>query len=462
MRKLTYLLAALALPLAARAQDLTVKAPPQSKPVCIINATVHPVSGEKIESGYVYFVDGVIQAVGREPLPRFASAPEFVDAKGKHVYPGMIAAYSQLGITEIGAVRASRDIDETGSATPEALAAVAVNPDSWMFPVTRVNGVLSAGVFPQGGLIPGRASVITLDGWTIEEMAVKRDAGLVVSWPLMRAVRAWWVETSEQEQVGNIKENIQRARDTFIAATTYFAAKAADPAMPTDVRWEPMRSVFPPGPEEKRAQLPVFFEASDYDQIVAAVAFAREFKLKAVIVGGRDAWLCADLLRKDDIPVIINSTLLMPKRDDSAYDEVYQLPKKLLDAGVRFCLASGEETPHERNLPYAAAMAVAHGLPAEAALKSVTLWPAQILGVEAELGTLEAGKSATLIITDGDPLEVTTQIEGAYIHGRAIPMTSKQTELAAKYREKYRQKSGQGAPIPAPQPAQPLAPIAPR
>jgi hypothetical protein len=331
-----------------------------------------------------------------------------------------------------------------------------------MFPVTRVNGVLSAGVFPQGGLIPGRASVITLDGWTIEEMAVKRDAGLVVSWPLMRAVRAWWVETSEQEQVGNIKENIQRARDTFIAATTYFAAKAADPAMPTDVRWEPMRSVFPPGPEEKRAQLPVFFEASDYDQIVAAVAFAREFKLKAVIVGGRDAWLCADLLRKDDIPVIINSTLLMPKRDDSAYDEVYQLPKKLLDAGVRFCLASGEETPHERNLPYAAAMAVAHGLPAEAALKSVTLWPAQILGVEAELGTLEAGKSATLIITDGDPLEVTTQIEGAYIHGRAIPMTSKQTELAAKYREKYRQKSGQGAPIPAPQPAQPLAPIAPR
>lgn len=429
------------------AQDLTVRAAPQSKPVCIINGTVHTVSGDVIQGGYVYFVDGVIQAVGPEPLPRFSSAPEFVDAKGLHVYPGLISAYTQLGLIEIGSVRPSRDTDEVGDFSPEALAATAINPDSWFFPVTRINGVLAAGVFPMGGMFPGRASVIQLEGWTPEEMSVKRDAGLVINWPAMRAVRAWWVETPESDQNANIKQNMNRLRARLDASKAYFAARAADPSLPLDLRYEAMRSALPekPGDPAGKPALPVFIDASDYDQIVSAVTTSIEYGLRPVIIGGRDAWMCADLLKKHDVPVVVNSTLLMPKRDDSAFDETYILPVKLAAAGVRFCIASGEETPHERNLPYAAAMAAAHGLDKAAALKAVTLWPAQILGVDGELGSLEAGKAATLIITTGDPLEVTTHVKDAFIHGRRIPMTSKQTDLADKYREKYKQMKVGGA-----------------
>lgn len=434
---------------AARAQDLTRRPGPQSKPVCIINGTVHPVTGAPIVGGYVYIVGGVIQAVGAEPLPRFAEAPEFVNAKGKHVYPGLVAAYTQLGLTEIGAVRQSNDMNETGDVTPEVFGAVSVNPDSTLFPVTRINGVLSAGVFPTGGLIAGRASVIQLEGWTWEDMTLRREAGLVVAWPFMRVVRAWWNDTPEEQQIKQMKESLARVRTVFTTAKSYIALKASDASTPTDIRWEAMRNYLPEvgakavDGKSPKGKLPVFIEANEYDQIVAAVDFAREMGLKIVIVGGRDAAMCADLLKKDDVPVIVQGTHRMPRRDDAPYDDAYTLPKRLHAAGVRFCIASGEETPHERNLPYAAAMAVAHGLAGEAGLKSVTLWPAQILGLGDVLGSIEVGKAGTVIITDGDPLEVTTQVEAAFIQGKKIPMTSKQTDLAEKYREKYaQQKAG--------------------
>lgn len=434
---------------AAPAQDLTRRPGPQSKPVCIINGTVHPVTGAPIVGGYVYIVGGVIQAVGAEPLPRFAEAPEFVDAKGKQVYPGLVAAYTQLGLTEIAAVRQSNDMNETGDVTPEVFGAVSVNPDSTLFPVTRLNGVLSAGVFPTGGLIAGRASVIQLEGWTWEDMTLRREAGLVVAWPFMRVVRAWWNDTPEEQQIKQMKESLARVRTVFTTAKSYMALKASDASTPTDIRWEAMRNYLPEvgakveDGKSPKGKLPVFIEANEYDQIVAAVDFAREMGLKIVIVGGRDAAMCADLLKKDDVPVIVQGTHRMPRRDDAPYDDAYTLPKRLHDAGVRFCISSGEETPHERNLPYAAAMAVAHGLDNESGLKSVTLWPAQILGLGDVLGSIEVGKAGTVIITDGDPLEVTTQVEAAFIQGKKIPMTSKQTDLAEKYREKYvQQKAG--------------------
>lgn len=424
----------------ARAQDLTTRAGPQERPVCIINATVHTVSGETYEGGYVYFVGGVIQSLGREPLPAFQQAPEFVDAKGLHVYPGLVAPYTQLGLTEMAAVRASTDTSEAGEISPEATAATAVNPDSSLLPVTRLNGVLAAGVFPQGGMVPGRASVIMLEGWTSAEMTVKRDAGLVMNWPQMRTLRPGAGEEGEGERAASVKENLRRLRDTFLAAKAYLAAKTAEPSMPTDVRWEAMRGVLE-APAGGGPRTPVYITANDYDQIVAAVGFAREMGVRAVIVGGRDAWMCADLLKADDVAVIVNSPMQTPKRDDAPFDAQYALAKRLREAGVRFAIASGEDAPHERNLPYAAAMASAHGLDRESALKSVTLWAAEVLGVDATLGSLEVGKSATLILTDGDPLEPMTSVVGAFIDGRRIAMTSKQTELARKYREKYRQQS---------------------
>jgi imidazolonepropionase-like amidohydrolase len=186
--------------------------------------------------------------------------------------------------------------------------------------------------------------------------------------------------------------------------------------------------------------LPVFIAAGDADQITAAVTWAAERGLRPVIVGGRDAEQCASLLKRHDVPVIITGTHAFPKRADSPYDDAYTLPARLAAAGVRFCIASADRTAHERNLPYNAGIAVAYGLDPEAALKAVTLWPAQILGVEKDVGSLEVGKAATLFLASGDPLDVTTVITGAYIDGRAIDLGNKQSALAEKYREKYRQK----------------------
>ena len=422
-------------PVAGFAQDLGVKAPAQTQPIAIVNARVHPVSGEPFD-GFVVFEQGRIAQIGPGKMES-GPGTHVIDGTRKHVYPGMIAAYTQLGLAEIESLRPSTDKNEAGGVTPEARAATAVNPDSWLLPVTRANGVLLAGTFPTGGQIPGRAGVIRLDGWTSEEMAVKADAGLVVEWPLMRVVRAAWMERPEEEQLKDLRVNLERVRDAFRAASAYAAGKPAK----VDLRWEAMKAVFPPRTDnaKNRGTLPVFVLANDYDQIVAAVELKRQHGLAMVIVGGLDAPKCATLLKDENIPVIVTNVITPPRRDDSAYDENYGLPRRLAAAGVRFCIASGDETPHERNLPYAAAMAAAHGLDPAAALRSVTLSAAEILGVADMYGSLEKGKSATLLITDGDPLEVSTVIESAYIDGRKIDLSTKQSALAAKYRERYRQ-----------------------
>ncbi|MCA3005437.1 MAG: amidohydrolase family protein [Planctomycetaceae bacterium] len=447
----------------ATAQDLTRRAKPQEMPIAVVNASVHPVSGPPIPNGFVRFADGKISEVGSMEGGRmFTADTVIIDAAGKHVYPGLIGPYTQLGITELGSVRATRDFNEAGDITPEVYAAVAVNPDSTLLPVTRTNGVLAAGVFPTGGTMPGRASAIVMEGWTWEDMTVKRDLGLVVSWPFMRTVRAAWMDRSEEEQLREIRTSLERIRETFRTAQAYADRKAAAPdTTPTDVRYEAMRSVMPargpssdpasPGPLTPPA-LPLFVEAADYDQITSAIAFSKQFGVRIIIVGGRDAPLCADLLKANNIPVIISGTHVMPKRDDSDYDEPYRLPARLHAAGIPFAIASGEETPHERNLPYVAGMAAAHGLPRDVALRAITLSAAEILGIADTLGSLQPGKSATLIITDGDPLEVGTNVERAFIRGSEITLRNKQTDLADKYREKYTPGSP-AAPKPADAPA---------
>ena len=439
----------------AVAQDLGKRPGPQDLPIAITNATIHSVSAAAIESGYVLFDKGRITEVG--PMAggkAFVGTTRVIDAKGLHVYPGLIAAVTQTGLTEIESVRASRDQNEVGEATPEVYAAVAVNPDSTLIPVTRLNGVLAAGIFPTGGLLAGRASVMRFEGWTTEDMTVKQDAGLVMSWPQMRTVTAWWMDKSEDDQRKDINRNVARLREIIATAKAYLALKSGPDAatVPTDLRWEAMRGSF--GSAGKPAATPVFIEAQEYDQITSSVAYAVEQGMRPVIVGGRDAPLCAELLKKHDVPVIVLGTHQMPRRDDTAYDEPFTLPARLAAAGVRFCMASGEETPHERNLPYNAGRAVAYGLDHDAALKSITLWSAQILGVADTLGSIESGKEATLIITDGDPLEVSTNTKMAFIQGKAINLSSKQSVLAEKYREKYAQRPA-GAAAPAPPAAAP-------
>ena len=443
------------------AQDLGIKAPPQTRPVYIHNATIHTVSGGTIDAGGIVFDAGVITAVlppGMTPAFAPGSNPIEIDAEGLHVYPGLVAPYTQLGLTEIQAVRATLDFREVGAIAPEVRAAVAVNPDSTLLPVTRSSGILTAGVFPgttyeifgdagPRGLIPGRASVVRLDGWTWEDLAILDDAGLVVNFPLTRPVVAWWMDEPPEGQSENIQRAIAALDDAFRNAAAYRDARAANPDHPTDLRYEAMLRVLPPGAPPPRdgsdspasSQLPVFFIAHDVDQITGALAFAERHRLRPVIVGARDADRCTEQLKSAGAAVIVESSYRMPKRDDSPYDELFTLPQRLEAAGIPWCFASGEEAAHERNLPYAAAMAVAYGLPPDAALRAVTLSPATILGVGDRLGSLDAGKAATLIITDGHPLEVTTRVHLAFIDGRAIDLENKHTALARKYLEKYRQ-----------------------
>lgn len=419
---------------AASAQDLGHKAPPQTRPIVLTHATVHPVSGPALTDASVLIERGKIAAVGRVSIPGGGDY-EVVDCAGLHVYPGLIAANTVLGLTEINAVRSTQDAGETGDITPEVRAAVAVNPDSTLLPVTRANGVLVAATIPESGAIPGRLSVIRLEGWTWEDMAVLDDAGLVVNWPFVRPVKARWMRKSEEEQLEDARKNLEKINEAFDAAAAYTRARAADPTVETDVRWEAMRPAI-------NGEKPVFIRAQDLEQIESAVAWAVARKLKPVIIGGRDAADCLDLLKRHDVAVIVTGTHRLPKRDDSAYDEPYTLPLELEKAGIRWCLATtggSFQAPHERNLPYNAAMAVAFGLDHDAALRSITLAAAEILGVADTLGSIDVGKSATLIVTDGDPMEITTHVERAYIDGRTIDLTNKQTELAKKYREKYRQ-----------------------
>jgi len=429
------LAASMAMSTAAFAQDLGLKAPPQSNPIILVG-TVHTVSGGVIENGMVRFDNGIITTVDDAERIDFARLAPDVEVirlpDDMHIYPGLIGANTIMGLTEVSSVRATLDHTEIGDFTPEVRAASSVNPDSTLIPVTRSAGILTVGVMPLGGNITGRASVMRMDGWTWEDMAIEAEAGLVVNWPSVRPSTAWWVTTPREQQIANAKRRLTEIDDFFSAAQSYLDAKSADGSIQTDIRFEAMASAL-------RGESPVFIRANELQQIESAVEWASARGLKAVIVGGRDAEQCADLLKRADVGVIIDGTHRLPGRRDHVYDEPFTLPARLEAAGLRWCLASGEETAHERNLPHNAGTAVAYGLDPEVGIRSITLSAAELLGVADRLGSIEVGKAATLIVTDGNPLEVTTSTWIAYIDGRRISLADKQKILTEKYLEKYRQ-----------------------
>ncbi|MCA9302506.1 MAG: amidohydrolase family protein [Phycisphaerales bacterium] len=413
----------------ASAQDLAPAAPAQDHPIILIGATVHTVSGDNIENGAVAFTNGRIEYVGQRmhiDLSDPAPNTQIIDLTGKHIYPGLIDSVTRLGLEEISAVRAMNDYNEVGDMTPEVRAYVSVNPDSTVIPTAQTNGVLTVGVFPSGGTIPGRASVLRTNGWTTEDMAISRDAGVIINWPRMRAP----ANSNDTSRFNSNRDKRLAKLDTLIDQTiSYAAAHNA-----TDLQLDAMTTILP-----GESQNPVYINADDYDQITTAVNWAISRGLRPVIVGGRDAHLCTDLLASTNTPVIVGGTYNFPKRNDAAYDEPYTLPAKLEAAGVKWSLTMSSRHAHERNLPDAAAIAVAHGLDHDAALRAITLTAAENLGVADQLGSIEQDKLATLIITDADILDVTTIVEGAYIDGRKIDLRNKQTDLRDKYLEKYRQ-----------------------
>ena len=434
----------------AAAQDLEPKAPPQSKTIAIIGATVHSMTSAPFENAAIIFSDGMIRAivpandvdaaiVNAQLAP---DAVERIDAKGKHVYPGLITPWSNLGLTEIGAVAATRDESEYGRITPEACPAIAVNPDSTLLPVARTTGILVAGISARGGLLPGQVSAMRLEGWSPQLMSIRSSCGVVLNWPNTRPIRAWWMDQSEDEQRAEAKRNMDSVTAAFDAFEAYLRAKRAEPDGATDLRWEAMRGLVPDLSQTDDVALPsqrLYITANTVEQINAAVSFAGARQMRPVIVGGREAPLCAPLLKQHDIPVIVMGTHTMPSRDDAAYDDAFTLAKRLEEAGITWALCSNDDAAHERNLPFQAATAVKFGTPHDAALRAITINAAKVLGIDDRYGSLEPGKSATLLITDGTPLEITTRISAMYLDGRKLSLETKQTKLAEKYRERYRQ-----------------------
>ncbi len=412
----------------------------QDHPIALVGATVHPVSGPPIENGTVVFDGGKIVAIGRDvAIPDKA---ERIDVQGKHIFPGLIDANSQLGLVEVPSVAGSRDQSETGLVNPNVRAEVAVNPDSELIPVGRSGGVLTVLTVPSGGLISGMSACMQLDGWTWEDMCLKPAVGMHISWPRMEPVEAWWIEESASQQSENRERALNTIRQTMADARAYRAAKLAHadgrgPQPDHDTRWEAMLAVL-------EGKLPVFIHAEDVQQIQSALAFAEKEGLRVVLVGGQDAAECVPLLKKLNVPVILDGIHRLPARRDEAYDAAFTLPERLRAAGVTYCIggvmggASGSQPSNVRNLPYHAATAAAYGLPADEALKSITLYPAQILGVADRIGSLEPGKDATLLVATGDILEIATQVTAVYIQGRAPSMMDRHKRLWEKYKEKYR------------------------
>ena len=412
---------------------------PQAHPIALTGGTVHTVSGDVIERATVLFESGVITGIGTDlALP---DSTRVIDVTGKHVYPGLIAVTTALGLTEIGSVRATRDDVEVGDVTPSVRAVSAVNPDSEYFPVGRANGILTALTMPSGGLISGLSGLIALDGWTTEGMTLNPTVGLHVRWPSYRILDFPGV-VSREEQIKTRRENQMRLRDAFREARAYMIAKEAERGggsfHPSDLGWEAMIPVL-------KKELPVFVHASEEKQIHAAIDWALAEDLKIVLVGGADVWRVADRLKEHEIPVIIGAVHYLPARRWEPYDTPFTNALKLYETGLEYCIGErqvwleGGGGSNVRNLPYHAATAAAYGLPREEALKSVTLYPARILGVEDQLGSLETGKDATLIVTDGDPLEIMTRVERAFIQGRPVDLSSKHTDLYDKYRTRLEQ-----------------------
>lgn len=409
-----------------------VPAKKQDKPIVLIGGTIHTVSGAVIENGMILFDKGKIAAVGKNiEVP---TGTERIDVSGKHIYPGLINAASKVGLNEIEAVRATDDMTETGRINSNVRTDVSVNPESELIPTLRANGVTIAHVIPGANLIGGKTSVMMLDGWTNAEMTLKAPIGLYVTWPSLSINRSAFSRQSEEEQKKAINNNLNELSKAFDDARAYLKAKKADGEKhQTDLRWEAFTSLF-----EKKMMLIVY--ANDISQIQSAVQFAKDQQVNLIIYGGREAWKVTELLRTNNVAVIIEVIHDLPDRRSDEYDNPFTVPLKLYTAGVKYAIAGGGGgTMNERNLAFQAATASSYGLPKDEALRSITINPATILGIDTMVGSLDVGKDATMIITNGDPLEIMSNVEMEFIQGKKIDLRSRHTELWKKYEEKYKQ-----------------------
>ncbi|MEN9371370.1 MAG: hypothetical protein RLZZ64_445 [Bacteroidota bacterium] len=431
MKKILLNLLALIAVVSINAQETVYPAKKQEGPVFIMNGTVHVGNGQVLNNTSIEIKDGKITAIGNNITP--SAGATVADAKGKHVYPGLILANSNLGLIEINSVRATADATEIGDYNPSIRSLVAYNTDSKVINTLKSNGITHANIVPEGGTISGSSSVVQLDAWNWEDAAYASDNGMHMNMPALfnrpnRFAAFLGQQGPQQDPIKRGLEQIEEVKVFFREANAYLSQSQH---ATTNLKFEAVRGLF-----SKKQKL--FIHCDVVREILAAIDFKNEFGFDIVLVGAGESYQVADLLKKNNIPVILSQMHALPTLADDAVDLPYQLPALLHKAGVLFAINDEDGQHRGKNLPFNAGTAAAYGLPKEDALASITLNAAKILGIADRTGSLEVGKDANIVISEGDILDMrSSNISFVMIEGRIASLTSKHTQLYERYKYKY-------------------------
>ena len=417
----------------AFAQENMHPSPAQTGTIALTNGTLHLGNGQVIQNGMVVFTNGKITHIS--PTANISDA-RVIDLKGKNVYPGIIAPATNLGLIEVGAVKATADFNELGDINPGIRSLVAYNTDSKVINTLRSNGVLLANIVPRGGTISGSSSVVQLDAWNWEDAAYKPDDGIHFTMPALINRPSQFgggrrrQNTEQEDPVKLGLDKIESIRKFFREAKAYHAENNHQNV---NLKFEAVKGLF------DRSQ--TFFVHCDLvKEMMIAIDFAKEFGFKMVIIGGSDSWLITTQLRENNIAVILSEPHNLPSTEDDDVDQPYKTGAALQKGGVLFtiCFEAGDGFWQQRNLPFEAGTMAAYGLTKEEALTAITLNAAKILGIDDKTGSLEIGKDANIVICEGDILDMKSSIvTAAFIQGREINLDNKQKQLFERYKYKY-------------------------
>ena len=421
--------------IAGKSQDDVYPAPSITGTTFITNATIHVGNGQVISNGTIKINNGKIEQVGANVT--VATDAKIVDAKGKQVYPGLILPITDVGLKEIGSgVRGSNDFSEIGDYNPSVRSIVAYNTDSKIINTLKANGILLAGIAPQGGTISGSSSVVQFDAWNWEDAAYKMENGIHLHLPsfIVRFGRrggGFPGIPGTPPQTDPTKEALNKIEEikNFFSEAKAYLGEGAHKA--TNLKYEAVRGLF-----EKKQKL--FIYADQVKQMLTAIDFVKQFGFDVVLVGAAESWQIAGLLKQNNIAVILNQEHSLPATEDDDVDQPYKTPAALQKAGVLFALNDDHEESRYRNLAFNAGTAAAYGLTKEEALQAITLNTATILGVADKTGSIEVGKDANIIISEGDVLDMKSSIiTAAFIQGRPVSLDNKQHQLYERYKYKY-------------------------
>jgi imidazolonepropionase-like amidohydrolase len=413
------------------AQETVYPAPQQKESIVLTNATVHVGNGQIIQNGNVVITNGKITEVGNG----VTVSGKAIDCSGKHIYPGLITSSTQLGLIEVNSVRATIDATELGEISPSIRSIVAYNTDSKVINTLRPNGILLANIFPDGALITGSSSVVQLDAWNWEDAAYKSDNGIYFKMPSLLARQRGrggfggpQLQQGTDDPVKKGLEQIEKVKSFLREAKAYLAEATHEN---TNLKFEAVKNLF-------NKQQKFFINCNIVKEMLIAVDFVKEFGFDVVIVGGVDSWQIADLLKQNNIAVILDQLHSLPVMADDDVDQPYKTPAMLQKAGVLFSINDDDGNSHNRNLPFNAGTAVTYGLTKEEALSAITLNVAKILGIADKTGSVEKGKDANIVVSDGDILDMkSNNVVYAFIQGRQVDLNNKQKQLFEKYKYKY-------------------------